>query len=103
MEHVRVLAARLDEAHGELRSFGGVAFTFDGKIAFAVRSDGLLMARLGKSGVERAIADGAGEPAKMGERTMRGWATLAPRLAAGDDVLSWLALAVEQAREAARR
>lgn len=74
----------------EKRMFGGIAFMLNGNMLVCPLKDGSLMVRVGKDGMDEALAEGA-EQMTMGERTMAGFVIVTGDLLEDDDALSaWI-------------
>lgn len=97
-----VLADRVRELTGgasEKRMFGSLAFCVGGQIAVCVMGDGLL-ARVGKDGLDAALAIDGVERAIIGSREMVGWVIVPGELLDDDDLLRWWHLGVAAAAAA---
>lgn len=91
-ERVRSALAELDPV--EKTMFGGLAWMVNTNMAVGLTGDGRLLVRVGKDGMDEALARGA-EPMQMGERTMTGFVVVpADRLKADEDLADWVSVGV---------
>jgi hypothetical protein len=75
------------------KMFGGVAHLLDGKLAFGVFKDNLIL-RLGPSAAEKALRESRAKPFDITGRPMKGWVMIGEADVA-DDELGFL---LEEAR-----
>lgn len=75
----------------EKRMFGGIAFMHQGNMLVAPLKDGSMLARVGKDGMEEALALPGASIMDMGGRSMGGFVVVSGDAIEDDDSLSdWL-------------
>lgn len=75
----------------EKRMFGGIAFMYRGNMLVAPLKDGAMLARVGKDGMEEALALPGASIMDMGGRSMGGFVVVSGDAIEDDDVLTeWL-------------
>ena len=94
VERVRLVLERLplraDEATGEIRMFGGLCFTLNGKMLVGI-GKGRIMVRLDSEELGAALADGNATPMDFTGKPLRNFAYLTESAAASDgDLLRWI-------------
>jgi TfoX/Sxy family transcriptional regulator of competence genes len=78
----------------EQKMFGGIAFMQHGNMVVAPMKPGSLLVRVGKAGMEAALARPGAAPMTMSGRTMGGFVEVSADAIEDDDQLAeWLALA----------
>jgi hypothetical protein len=77
----------------EKKMFGGVAFMVGDHMAVALGDGNALMVRVGKDGMDAALARGA-EPMQMGGRTMNGFVVVSADRVADADLDAWISVGV---------
>ena len=78
----------------EKTMFGGVAWMVNTHMAVGLTGDGRLLVRVGKDGMDEALARGA-ELMQMGARTMNGFVVVAPDRVRDDaDLADWIGVGV---------
>ena len=99
----KVLLALTDRAGAELGekpTFGSLCFTVDGRMCCAVNPRGLLV-RVGRDGVDRALAEANVGPMEMAGRTMSGFVLVAPEgFATAADLRKWATRGIAAAAQA---
>lgn len=79
----------------EKRMFGGLAFMTAGNMLLALAKDGSLLVRVGKAGMEDALAVPGASIMDMGGRSMSGFVVLSGNAIEDDDDLrAWIARAL---------
>ncbi len=74
----------------EQKMFGGICFMVDGNMAVCASRDGLLV-RVGKEGMDAALAKPGARAMEMGERTMSGYVYVAEDAISSDRALGkWI-------------
>lgn len=94
VERVRLvleqLPLRADEATSEIRMFGGLCFTLNGKMLVGV-GKGRIMLRLDDDALGAALADGNATPMDFTGKPLRNFAYLDESAIASDgDLLRWI-------------
>lgn len=75
----------------EKKMFGGIAFMMHGNMLVAATKDGSLIVRVGKDGMESALAEPGASLMDMGGRSMSGFVVLAGDAIEDDeDLRGWL-------------
>ncbi|WP_291417289.1 TfoX/Sxy family protein [Devosia sp.] len=75
----------------EKKMFGGIAFMYQGNMLVAPLRDGSMLARVGKDGMEEALALPGAGIMDMGGRSMGGFVVVAgDALEDDDDLREWL-------------
>lgn len=75
----------------EKKMFGGIAFMAHGNMLVAPLKDGSMMVRVGKDGLEEALAIGDAEPMEMNGRSVSGFVLVAGDALEDDDtLLAWI-------------
>lgn len=94
-DRVRTLVSQRAE-HDEIKMFGGLAFMVNTHMAVGITRDELMI-KVGKEGVDEAIARGASQM-MMGERAMSGMVSVPALVVDDEDALrSWVDPAVDAA------
>ncbi len=94
-QRVRVALADLEPV--EKTMFGGLAWMVSTHMAVGLTGDGRLLVRVGKDGMDEALARG-GEPMQMGSRTMNGFVVVPPdRVQQDADLADWIRVGVDVA------
>lgn len=75
----------------EKKMFGGLAFMVHGNMLVAMMKDGSMLVRVGKEGMETALALPGAQKMEMGERTMGGFVQVTGDALEDDEALAgWL-------------